>query len=402
MIRILFVDDEPKILDGLRRMLRHQRRRWEMVFAPGGEEALAELERGQFDVIVTDMRMPKVDGAALLKHAQDRYPNTVRIVLSGHMELEATLRAVPVAHQFLTKPCDPEVLEEVVERACNLRVLLDNEAVRQMVGGMESLPSLPRLYSALTKALADPEVPLSEVARIVEQDVAMCAKVLQLVNSAFFGLPRRISNIQTAVGYLGTTTLKNLVLSAEVFHAFEDAERAGGFSIESLQSHALLTASIARHLSPEKRMAEDAFTAALLHDIGKLVLAARLPEHLSRVLAAVGASGHPFHLAEEELGGVTHAEIGAYLLGLWGLPYPIVEAVAHHHAPGRVNQRRFDVLAAVHIANALAHEQESTPPGAVQPTREIDPCYLEALGVAGHLDAWRALAAEHAGATAGA
>jgi HD-like signal output (HDOD) protein len=394
MRRILFVDDEPNVLDGLRRMLRSRRQEWDMVFAGGGEEALRELAQAPFDVIVSDMRMPGMDGATLLRTVQERHPAVVRLVLSGYTELEAAMRAIPVAHQFLSKPCEPDALKEVVDRACNLQELLGNEALRRALGEVRSLPTLPRVYAALSRMLADPEASLADLARTVEQDASVCAKVLQLVNSAFFGLPRRVTSIQQAVNLLGTKMLKNVALSVEVFHGFEGTPLTAE-ALEDQQRHALLVAGLARRILPNKHAAEDAFMAGMLHDIGKLVLATSLPEQLARVMAVVERERRPQHEVEHEVTGVSHAEIGAYLLGLWGLPYPVVEAVANHHAPKRVTAtRRVDVLAAVHIADGLAHEHVAGP----TPQVPLDPAYLESVGVTAELPKWRSLVAEQAAA----
>jgi CheY-like chemotaxis protein len=211
-----------------------------MAFVGGGRQALAEFEKQPFDVVVSDMRMPDVDGAALLKEIQRRYPRTVRIVLSGHTEAETALRTIPIAHQFLTKPCDADLLKAVIERACSLQAMLEDEVIRDLVGGLGGLPSAPRIFTELTAALADPNRALAEVAGILEQDVAMCANILQLVNSSFVGLGRRMSSVRDAVVYLGARTLKQLVLSVEVFRVFPAAFPDQGFSVEALQRHSLV------------------------------------------------------------------------------------------------------------------------------------------------------------------
>jgi len=272
-----------------------------------------------------------------------------------------------------------------------------DDVLQRTVCNIETLPTLPHIYAALTRVLADPDASLADIAEILEQDVALCAKILQLVNSAFFGSPRQVAGIQNAITYLGTNMIKNLALSVEVFRTFEGCEKLPGFSFETQQRHALIAASIARRLVTEKQHAEDAFTAAILHDIGKLILATRLQEQFARVLAVAGEEGSPTHVVEKRLTGVTHAEIGGYLLGIWGLPYPMVEAVAHHHAPAGVSHKSFDVLDAVYVADLLAHEY--TPPSHESPREakeELDIAYLKALGVEGDLPAWRAIAAEQA------
>jgi HD-like signal output (HDOD) protein len=389
MKRILFVDDDPNVLSGLQRMLRPRRTEWEMAFAPGPEAALTALSESPFDVIVSDMRMPGMDGAMLLARVQAEHPEIVRIVLSGHTELEAAMRAVPVAHQFLCKPCDADILKAVIERAFDLRALLENETVRATVASMDKLPSVPRLYAALTKALADPESSVDDIATIVQGDVGMCAKLLHLTNSAFFGQSRAVTNVHRAVALLGTRTVKNLVLGVEMFSAFPGNADDGRF-FEALQDHALRSARIAARLLPDKAQSDDAFMAAMLHDIGQLILRTRLREPFIAAVAEADRTGRPLHAIEREACGVTHAEVGAYLLGLWGLPYPILQAVAYHHAPAATGSRGFDVAAAVHVANVLQHEQDAPRTGV--PPEPFDPAWLAALGVTDRLPQWRAAA----------
>jgi HD-like signal output (HDOD) protein len=394
MRRVLFVDDEPKILEGLRRMLRTLRHEWEMALAPGGEAALAMMEASPFDVIVSDMRMPGIDGATLLSRVRELYPQVVRIVLSGHTDLSAALQVVPVAHQFLAKPCDAEMLRVAIERACHLKALLSDESIRRTVTSLGDLPSVPRTFEALTQSLADPDTTLQKVARIVEQDVGVSAKVLQLVNSAFFGISHSITNIQNAVSYLGINTLKNLVLSVEIFRAFRPQKDLPEFSLERLQNHAQLTAHIAARLPVPKHLTDIAVVAAMLHDVGKLILAWKLSERFAGMLREAAAARCPVNQVEEAAIGFSHAEIGAYLLGLWGLPYTVVEAVALHHRPNRVPHQNFDAVSAVYIANLLAEELEESSRG--EPSAHKLENYheeLTALGVADMVPDWRAMAA---------
>ncbi|HXR37837.1 MAG TPA: response regulator, partial [Terracidiphilus sp.] len=362
--------------------------------APSGESALALMEASAFDVIVSDMRMPEMDGAALLTKVRDRFPGVVRMVLSGYTSLESALRAVPVAHQFLLKPCDPNLLRVTVDRACELKDLLGSDTILRTVGAMHGLPALPRTYAAMAEALSDPEVGLDRIGRIVEQDMSLAARVLQLVNSAMFGLRQRISTVRTAVSYLGTEIIRNLVLSVEAFRAFDGVAAIGGYSLEMVHAHAYLTARIASRLPAEKSVKETAGAAALLHDVGRLVLMARLPKEFARIARLARDQGRPLYDVEREVVGVTHAEIGAYLLGLWGLPLPIVEAAAFHHNPSQVPHQVFDCLAAVHVADALAHTQDSTPPGTGFASPSLDRQYLADLGVADCITEWESMAAE--------
>ncbi|MES2642661.1 MAG: response regulator [Myxococcota bacterium] len=392
MRRILFVDDEQAILDSLRDLLRPQRKVWQMSFARTGEEALKVLETEPYDVVVSDMRMPRMDGATLLREVKERYPRVVRIVLSGHTEMEAALRTVPIAHQFLGKPCEADRLRSVIQRTCDLQDLLHDENLRRRVGQITALPSAPRIYVALTKALVDPEVSLRDVAAILEKDMAMSAKVLQVVNSAFFGLPRRLSSLLEAVSYLGISVIKNLVLSMEAFRELRGGEAAKGFDVDRVQRQCFVTGRIAQRMLPDRRDAQDAFVAGTLHELGTLILATREPLAFATVDAEATARGVPRHVVEREQGGVSHAEVGAYLIGLWGLPYGIAEAVAHHHDPMRLEPTRFGVAEAVHCASALAIEAIGLP--GVQEVPE--PRLVERLDLGGSLPAWREIAREEA------
>ena len=386
MTRILFVDDEQNILDGLKRKLRRWRGEWTLSFASSGEAALETMDQDPSDVVVSDMRMPGMDGATLLTHVKDRYPGTIRIVLSGYSEQELAMRTVSVAHQFLTKGCEVDRITEVIERACSLRALLDSEELKRFIGSVDSLPSIPQVYDELTKALANPDVTTEEVAAIVEQDAGLTTKILQLVNSSFFGLPRTIASVHEATMYLGLNTVRNLTMSHEVFRKFDAATCPAGFSLEDLHRMSMLTASVARAISPDRITADQAFLGGLLHDIGKLVIATRLPEYFERASGAVsGESDRSFFEAEMRENGVTHAVVGAYLLGIWGMPFPIVEATAYHHDPSSVNHSNLDVLGTVHVANALAREilegdSESN----------LDQEWVSKMQLEGQIDTWRA------------
>jgi len=395
---ILFVDDEPLILEGLRNRLRRQRGKWEMTFVGSGREALKVLESTPVDVVVSDMRMPGMDGATLLKTVKENYPGVARIMLSGHAELESAVRAVLVAHQFLTKPCDVGVLENVIERVCSLQALLGDESVRGIVGGIGKLPPLPRVYAQLRAALTNDDTCVADVARILKQDTAICTKLLQVVNSAFFRLARTITRVEDAVSYLGFNSIKHIALAAEVFQ-YTTAKRTP-IPLEVLHSHSILVGSLCMRFFTDKRQMEDAFLVGLLHDVGKLLLVAELPDYVDRVLCEMNSRRCPMYAAEISTHGVTHAEIGAYLLGLWGLPYPVVEAVANHHQPGRVDAGEFGVLAATHIADALVHEEApSGASGAEQCPPILDLAFVESLGLEEKIPEWREFVREMAATT---
>ncbi|MFG0320185.1 MAG: HDOD domain-containing protein [Planctomycetota bacterium JB042] len=382
-LRVLFVDDEPEILGGLRRMLRSRRHEWDMHFVTSGEEALTAIDREPFDVVVSDMRMPGLDGPALLTEVKARTPGAVRIVLSGYADRAATMRSVTVSHQYLSKPCEAGVLEQVIERSLRLEELLANRALIDLLGPIGDLPVMPRIYRELLHALAEAEVDMQRVAEIVESDPAITAKLLQITNSSYFGLRREVSSVSQAVNYLGVQTIQDLVLTAEVFRQFE-SRGARGFSIEKEQTEAVLAGRVARQMFSDKHAADLAFLGGMLHDVGELILATHAPETFDRVNREAAATDRPRPEVERELLGVTHAEVGAYLLGVWGMPYPLVEAVAHHHRPSEVGETdEFGVLTAVHVAQALAAEVVDETPA------ELELELLERQGVLEKIPAWR-------------
>jgi HD-like signal output (HDOD) protein len=391
--RILFVDDEPSVLAGLENLLRTRRDFWDTVFASSGDAALVELQSGDFDVVVSDMVMPGMDGAELLRRVKDRFPGVVRIVIAGQAERDLVLRALPVAHQFLGKPYDARVLGGVIDRACELQSLLANAAVRELVGRVDRLPSVPRAYWELIEALTRSEPDIRTVAGIIEKDAVMCAKILQLVNSAYFGLAFRTVSIEQAVMYLGTDLIKGLALTAHVFASMDGVGPIDGFSLEHTQNRALLTARISKLLLEEPRRADEAFTAGLVHDIGEVVLVMGARQAFAEAVRVARERRQRVHQVEKEIIGMTHAEVGAYLLGLWGLSFPIVEAAAYHHEPRRHEPETFGVLGAVHVADVLVDDLLPEPAGPLE-RRALDMAYLEAVGVTGEIPSWRAMVEE--------
>jgi HD-like signal output (HDOD) protein/CheY-like chemotaxis protein len=395
MKRILFVDDEKNVLDGVRRMLHAGRNRWEMEFVGSGDAALLACEQRAFDVVVTDLRMPGMDGAELLGHIRDRFPGSARIVLSGYSEAALAARAAPFAYRVLGKPCNAKELADTIERVCALQDLLCTPALRQIIGTITELPSWSTAYAALNAALRNGGTPIEEIAKIIQQDVAMSAKVLQLVNSGFFGLPQRAATLEHAVAYLGLDKIRTLALYSETFRVFVPDTRIPDSFGPTAQRHSQRTAIIAGALPLAPELREVAFIAGLLHDVGKLVLASTMPDTVCAVLVKMNDQGSTQAEAEEELLGISHAEIGAYLLGLWGINSTAVEAIAHHHHPTRIQHTGLDCSGALYLANLLAHELEIHPNDSQgEELRPADRKELEVLGVMQQFSSFRAAALE--------
>jgi HD-like signal output (HDOD) protein len=396
--RILFVDDEQNVLDGLRNLLRRQRQQWDMMFVTSGKAALEELARQPVDVIVSDMRMPGMDGAELLTKVRDLYPQTARIVLSGHAEREAIARVVSVAHQFLSKPSDADAVRKVVERTCVFQALLQNDGIRRVIGSIDRLPSLPAVYMELTRATEDPTAGIADIVRIIEKDPAMSIKILQLVNSAYFGLAQKTSSVLKAASYLGVENLKGLLVVAHVFAA-DEGPTAPGFSLDRLRDESLVVAQLTRQMVRDPKNADTAFTAGLVHDVGQLVLSRHQPEAYGHVLRVSRETGRPLSEVEKEELGVNHGLVGAYLLGVWGLPYLLAEALMFHHDPSAVTEGNTEIIAVLHLANgvvsAAVSGRDPLAPGG------LDTAYLEKMGLLSAVPGWYEKALDLLGTRAG-
>ncbi len=356
--RVLFVDDEPSVLDGLRRGLWPWRGQWEMRFAGSALEALSILDANPVDVVVADMRMPGRDGAWLLDTMRTEHPEVIRIILSGHMEQAAVLRTVRSAHQFLSKPCSPETLAKTLGRIVRLKSIVGDERCRAVVSRLDSLPVLPANLSEVMRELDKPEPSMAVIGEHIARDPALTATVLKLVNSAFFGFCRQIASPLQAVSLLGTEVLKVVLLTANLVAAIR-IDCFPGFTPEHFWIHCGNVSRLARVIAGvEGLCAEDVDLCALagmLHDLGKLVMAGRMPAEFKTVTEAARAQGVSFHGAERQVLAAGHAEIGAFLLGLWGLGEGAVLAVSQHHEP-EAGSGQVVCLAVVHAANALEHE----------------------------------------------
>lgn len=392
--RILFVDDDARIQQGLARSLRCMRQDWDMLFAEGSEAAMATLEQAPCDVVVSDMRMAGMDGADLLKWVRERSPDAVRIILSGYSDKEAVFRTLGPAHQYLAKPCDHQTLIQTIGRTLELRRHVASDQVRALVAEVDTLPTPPAHFAELVHELDAPNSSAASVAAIMARDVAMVAQTLKLTNSAYFGLPVEVQSLTQAVRLLGLETIRNLVLLGGFFrHRGGNAETSQRLSLLIRRSLGIgeLAAAIARLEGLDDRTVAQAEAAGVLAHVGSLVLMDRWPERFraaGRLMErnSIGASE-----AEIQVFGASHADVGAYLLGLWGFTDPIVEAVAYHHSPGRYGGDNVGPVAIVHVSEFLSGQPEADGYGQDIPASVLDRDYLDRVGILDRLPVWAAL-----------
>jgi HD-like signal output (HDOD) protein len=304
------------------------------------------------------------------------------------------MKCVGATHQCYSKPFDPAVLRDAIQRICALQATLNNEAVRALVNRLPCLPSMPDVFVQLMDALQSPHCSVEDVGKIVGRDPAVTAKLLQLVNSAFFGFARDVTEVSEAVQLLGISLVRALALTVRLFSAF-NGRTYRECSVEQVWLQSLRAGWLARQILKQadcpEEVVEQGFTAGLLHDVGMLALVAQLTGPYQEVLATARLNHRPLREVELEALGATHAQVGAYMLGLWGLPCGLVEAVAYHHAPEQSPDTTFGPLAAVHVASVLAG-QGAAKEGECRMKEELDLAYLEKLGVADRVDEWKALA----------
>jgi len=385
---ILFVDDEPNILSGLKRMFRALRQEMDFHFVESGQDALDLMAEHAVDIVVSDMRMPGMDGAALLSLVQEKFPHAIRIMLTGQADEESILRTVGVVHQFIAKPSDPETLREVLERACALQNLMKNEQLKTLVSSLGKLPSLPAVYAQLQRKLREPDCALADIGSIIEQDLAMTAKILQLVNSSFFGFFKSIDSPARAVNLLGLDTVKSLVLTVGIFSELKPVDTKI-FSGQALWEHSVAVAAFAKAITQaetdSKIMTENAFTAGFLHDIGKLLLFSSLQDKYIETIELAQRDNMTIHRAEQQMFNSTHGDVGGYLLGLWGLPGAVMETASFHHCLDQYPTPSFCPAVAVHAADVIYYM--------LHPDRHADApvlniAYLERAGVGHRFDHW--------------
>jgi len=332
-MRILLVDGEPMLLEAFRRSMRMERPAWHVALAGSGEEALALLGREPFDIVVTELLMPGMDGAALLRDVHGSSPSTLRVVLSGQPRVDLMEAAEGHFHRFLAKPLDPEILVGVLEELVLGETGGLDEQARRFVSGLKAIPSLPVIYGRIRTLLSGEDPSMPALVALVQSDLGIASKLLKLVNSAYFSLERKVTDLGQAISMLGLETVKTVVLVRGAMEALQALEPAG-LDMSALWRHSQGVANGARAIAAGEgqrpAVMEDAYSLGLLHDIGRVILALD-PDADYRRVAEAPAQG--LVAAERLLYGTDHPHVGAQLLSLWGLPQEFCQRIREHHAP---------------------------------------------------------------------
>jgi len=390
--RILFVDDDAHVLHGLRRMLHPMRDEWKMEFVTRASDALTAMEAAPYDVVISDLRMPDMDGIQFLKAVQEKHPKVIRFMLSGYMDDELRTQAAQCVHQFVSKPCEADQLKALVTRALALHERLHAGGITGVLSSIQSLPVMPDIYREVIDMFHRPSCSLRQIGQAVAKDIGISSKILQVVNRAFYGQETKIIDPVHAVSYLGQKAAEALIITSGVFNILPES-KLREFSVMSLQEHCMRVGSLAREIAKAEGLDEQAMDTAtmagILHDAGKMVLILHFADELREVIQKSRRDLVPLFSAEKEQWGVTHAELGGHLLDLWGMPNDIVEAVTYHHEPSHCVHAEISVITAVHAADVIDHELCCEIGGGY--SESFDTGYLEGLGLTDRLEAWRRL-----------
>ncbi|MFZ5352553.1 MAG: HDOD domain-containing protein [Bacillota bacterium] len=352
MPSVLFVDDEKQILKSIRRLLIDKN--YDIYTAESGEEALTILNETPINLIISDMRMPGMDGYQLLRLIKEKKPSTIRIILSGYADESLIYKAIQdgSANMYLLKPWENTKLEMLIDNLLQISVVLEDKNLLKIFGSIHKLPTIPMLYNRLC-TLIDRDSNLDAIVNLLEEDQSISAKVLQMANATFYS--KSIGSIKVAIQYLGLINLRNIVLTTSVFSNLNAGRNNLYMDKKLLWKHSGLSNQIVLLLHErilKKRIPESYITAGLLHDIGKVVLIDYLPNEYLKVTEYMKMNKQSsLHDVENELLNISHQEAGGYLLNLWGLPLPIIEAALYHHDPLNKSIINFDIVGLVHIAN---------------------------------------------------
>ncbi|HLP77152.1 MAG TPA: response regulator [Candidatus Paceibacterota bacterium] len=363
---------------------------WTAEFARTGAEAIAWVSRSIFDAVFTNVSLPDTTGVEVLDKIALLQPKALRIIQSLIGDTGDTLNCLGRAHHHIAGPCDLAKISSLLHQALTMESWLPSETVQGLLAKLPLVPSPPSVYFQIVDKLESPDTSVEDVANVIAQDPAITAKLLQLANSAAFGLQSPVSNPVDAVSYVGMETTQALVLLAHTFASF-DQRQFGDFSIEALWQHSVWTGHFARRIAltegHDPELVAQAFVAGLLHDIGKLLFAANLPKDFAAALKMARSQSRALWEVEAQILGANHAEVGGCLLGIWGLPAPIVDAVAYHHFPIRLLTQAFSPLTATFAANIFEHSVRQDE--ATSEEIALDPEYLKNVGLGERVEEWQ-------------
>lgn len=362
-------------------------RDWQLVFCGSAMQMLETLGH-DVDVMIAPDATDLGSTTDLFLQARNNHASTLRIVLLDSSRQSSSDQLSSLVNRTLSRQSSPESLIGSVSAALQLRAVMCNKRLRNLVEKLPNVPTLPEKYQEIQTALQNDTATMQSIGRIIETDPALTARILQLANSAAFGLPHPVSTAGEALSRLGINTVAGMVLSHGVFTQF-DQRTIRSTGIRDVFWHSSVMGQLARRVMADYtdnvRRIDQAMTAGILSDIGTLVLAAGMPDAMAICRRIVEKDGRADWDVESDLIGFTHMQVGAMLLSMWDLPDSIIEAVAYHHNPSQCPETQFTPLSAVHVGNAILKRQDET----IVPN--LDWPYIERINASDHVVTWNKL-----------
>lgn len=345
---ILFVDDEKPILNSFKRLF--IKTDYNVYLAISAADALSILKKQKIDMIISDVKMPQIDGYSLLNTVKEKYPNTIRIILSGYIDKKDIIKAVQnnIAKIYLLKPWDNKDLISLVNRLFNVRKTLNDIKIFDLLEKCDNIPTIPDIYTNVTNLIKQ-EAPIEKISRSIEEDQSLTLKILQITNCAFYHI--KPASIKDAILYLGLDTIKNIMLTVQLFD-FDNIFPINNSKLKVLWKHSSVTNSLVQFLYSNiynKKIPNNYFIAGLLHDIGKLIFINNYPKEYDKILQI--SNNVLVETEEKQILGLPHSILGAHLLNWYDFPYAVVEAATFHHIPTDSNIINKKIVSLVHISN---------------------------------------------------
>jgi putative nucleotidyltransferase with HDIG domain len=396
--RVLFIDSNEAILQAYKEQFQYKGEDWQTFFATDATTSMEILTYSAIDIVIADLRMPMVETEPLFLLIQKGWPKVVRVIVSPTSATSKDIDLISLSHRFITKPSNLEELETIIDSIYYLQRIVLSDETRKVASEIDSIPALPEIFKQLTEEINSSDPSMKRVGEIIARDVGLSADILKMINSPYFGLKNQVSSPEHATKLLGLEVVKGVALSASLMHSFAltgiNMDR-----VESVVEHSLVTANITKLILESEKVSsvlvDMAFSAAILHDVGYLMFASSnvISEKYQGAIEISEANYRPLWEVEREILGTTHGEVGAYLLGLWGFPDAIVEAVAFHHTPGKSAGDSSMILCALHLADIFT--DEIFPKLSFGSPGGVDYSFLERMHISSHKDSWRQMAIDY-------
>jgi putative nucleotidyltransferase with HDIG domain len=343
---------------------------------------LDEKEKKKIDYVIVDQDIDGQNFLDILNHLKSHYPSVVRILIVEKWTQELIIMSNQLMHIVLEKKTIENELPSMLIKADKMRSLLTDSELVKMVNSFDSLPVFKTLYLEILHLLKRTDASLKKIGDLVESDIVLSAKILQIVNMSVYATSGRINSVVSAVIYLGVNILRALIVSIQVFNLNSGNQNLAKHQ-HTLEKHSMKVAecsrTLAQSLKVDRAIADDSFTSGLLHDIGKIVMLGKI-HNWNDLYETAKEQNQQLYMIEEKVLKTSHSKIGAYLLGIWGFSIEVLDAVAFHHTPSKLPAKKVvSALTFVHVAEAMIENEKYVDEDTFLDRLDID--YISDLGI---------------------